>query len=78
MNRRPKPVNLMNDVELVECLASYIGLTFQDIKKLFKEEIDGQAFLLMEKKDLSYLGLLDKYSQICLHFPYGKFVDGFI
>lgn len=78
MNRRPKPVNLMNDVELVECLASYIGLTFQDIKKLFKEEIDGQSFLLIDKKDLSDLGLLDKYSQICLLFPYGKFVDEFI
>jgi len=74
----PKPIYLMNDVELVECLSWNVGLSMKVIKNLFKEEIDGQAFLLLKKKDVSKLGMLDKYSQLCLLFPYAKFVDGFI
>lgn len=71
-------VYLMNDVELVKCLYWNIGLTMKMINNLFKEEVDGKAFLLLEKKDISKLGMMNLYSQLCLLFPYAKFVDGFI
>lgn len=74
----PKPVQLMNDVELIECLALNIGLSFYEIKKLFNQEIDGQSFLLMKKKHIAELGILDRYYKICMLFPMGKFVDDFI
>ena len=68
----------MNDIDLVTCLKSNIGLTLEQIKILFKENIDGPSFLLLRKKELSYLKILDKYFQICMLFPYGRFVDEFI
>lgn len=75
---KPKPVHLLTDVELVECLAWNLGLSFDVIKKLFIEQIDGKAFLLMRKKDIAEMGMLDKYFQLCLLFPTAKFVDDFI
>ena len=73
-----KPIHLFTDVELVECLAWNIGISFKVIKNLFIEHIDGEAFLLMRKKDLASIGMLDKYSQLCLMFPMAKFVNEFI
>lgn len=78
MNILPKPVQLMKDTELIEYLAFNIDLSFCEIKKLFNQEIDGQSFLLMEKKHIAELGILDRYYKICMLFPMGKFVDDFI
>ena len=73
-----KPIELFTDVELVEFLAFNVGLSFQVIKNLFVEQIDGESFMLMEKKDIALLGMLDKYTQLCYLFPTAKFVDEFI
>lgn len=73
-----KPIYLMNNIELVACLTWNVRMSFQVMKKLFKEEIDGKEFLKMKKKDLSKFGLMDNYFQLCLLFPYAKFVDELI
>jgi len=76
--RERKPIQLFTDVELVEFLAWNIGLSFSVIKNLFIEQIDGRSFLLLKKKDVASLGMLDKYSQLCLMFPTAEFVNDFI
>jgi hypothetical protein len=75
---KPKPVHLFTDIELVDCLSRNFGISFSVIKNLFTEQVNGEVFLLLEKKDVASLGMLDIYSQLCMFFPMAKFVDEFI
>lgn len=71
-------INSMSVREFINYLNDIIPLSPNNIINLYKESIDGEAFLLMEKKHISELGLMDKYNKLCIFFPMATFVDNFL
>ncbi len=72
-----KLIKSMTTREFITYLNEVIALSPNDIINLYKEDIDGEAFLLLEKKDLSELGMMDKYVPLCNLFPMAEMIDNF-
>lgn len=78
MNRN-KVVNIekMSVREFINHLHDLIMLSPDVIINLYKEDIDGEAFLLMARNDLAEVDLSGRYIELCCHFPTAKFVNDF-
>lgn len=70
-------IKSMSVMVFINYLSEIITLSPNDIITLYKEDIDGEAFLLMQKSHLSELGLLDRYVPLCNSFPTANFIDDF-
>lgn len=77
-NDKSSIIKQLSIIEFINYLHSCITLTNEVKMKLLSEQIDGDAFLLMEKSDLSEVNLYDRYIELCYHFPMANFVNDFI
>jgi hypothetical protein len=71
----------MSSKELILYLQKELGeLKFSDyiVNRFIEEKIDGKSFLLMKKKNLIKMNIMDKYIILCLIVPYALFVDEYI
>ena len=68
----------MSAVELADFLKSRLCISPLVMKKLIYEEVDGKAFILMNKANLNFLGLGKNHIMLCLIVPSALFVDDFL
>ena len=68
----------MSAVELADFLKCRLCISPFVMKKLIYEEVDGKAFILMNKANLNFLGLGKNHIMLCLIVPSALFVDDFL
>ena len=81
IKKLPETIYYMSCKELITYLQEELGeLKFSDYiaNKFIEYQIDGYSFLLMTKKNLIEINIMDKYIMLCLIVPYALFANEFI